>query len=171
METLKERLEEQKKRHEGGSKMIGSGGTSPFGNSGYNPEGVRIGQDGRHGKAVKVWDKREYKNPDDWLSLVRATSRWLRRLRKWARQGAETELDLPDRSKARPTRAILIWKLVAERHNTVKVLIFFDIGGSMDSYIKPCECSSVAKPNSSTWNFSTSITASMNRVKDNRRRA
>ena len=97
METLKERLEEQKKRHEGGNKMIGSGGTSPFGNSGYNPEGVRIGQDkGRHGKAVKVWDKREYKNLDDSVELgTRNIKVALRRLRKWARQGAETELDIP----------------------------------------------------------------------------
>src|SRR5277367_1278149 len=96
METLKERLEEQKKRHEGGSKMIGSGGTSPFGNSGYNPEGVRIGQDkGRHGKAVKVWDKREYKNLDDSVELgTRNIKVALRRLRKFAREGAPDELDL-----------------------------------------------------------------------------
>jgi uncharacterized protein with von Willebrand factor type A (vWA) domain len=141
METLKERLEEQKKRHEGGNKMIGSGGTSPFGNSGYNPEGVRIGQDkGRHGKAVKVWDKREYKNLDDSVELgTRNIKVALRRLRKWARQGAETELDLPGTIKDTANKGYLDLKLIPERHNTVKVLIFFDIGGSMDAYIKLCE--------------------------------
>lgn len=141
METLKERLEEQKKRHEGGSKMIGSGGTSPFGNSGYNPEGVRIGQDkGRHGKAVKVWDKREYKNLDDSVELgTRNIKVALRRLRKWAREGAETELDLPGTIKDTANKGYLNLKLIPERHNTVKVLIFFDIGGSMDAYIKLCE--------------------------------
>lgn len=141
METLKERLEEQKKRHEGGNKMIGSGGTSPFGNSGYNPEGVRIGQDkSRHGKAVKVWDKREYKNLDDSVELgTRNIKVALRRLRKWARQGAETELDLPGTIKDTANKGYLDLKLIPERHNTVKVLIFFDIGGSMDAYIKLCE--------------------------------
>jgi uncharacterized protein len=141
METLKERLEEQKKRHEGGNKMIGSGGTSPFGNSGYNPEGVRIGQDkGRHGKAVKVWDKREYKNLDDSVELgTRNIKVALRRLRKWARQGAETELDIPGTIRDTANKGYLDLKLIPERHNTVKVLIFFDIGGSMDAYIKLCE--------------------------------
>jgi uncharacterized protein len=141
METLKQRLEEQKKRHEGGNKMIGSGGTSPFGNNGYNPEGVRIGQDkGRHGKAVKVWDKREYKNLDDSVELgTRNIKVALRRLRKWARQGAETELDLPGTIKDTANKGYLDLKLIPERHNTVKVLIFFDIGGSMDAYIKLCE--------------------------------
>jgi uncharacterized protein with von Willebrand factor type A (vWA) domain len=141
METLKERLEEQKKRHEGGNKMIGSGGTSPFGNSGYNPEGVRIGQDkGRHGKAVKVWDKREYKNLDDSVELgTRNIKVALRRLRKWAREGAETELDIPGTIKDTANKGYLDLKLIPERHNTVKVLIFFDIGGSMDAYIKLCE--------------------------------
>src|ERR1700744_4196926 len=141
METLKERLEEQKKRHEGGNKMIGSGGTSPFGNSGYNPEGVRIGQDkGRHGKAVKVWDKREYKNLDDSVELgTRNIKVALRRLRKWARQGAETELDLPGTIKNTANKGYLDLKLIPERHNTVKVLIFFDIGGSMDAHIRLCE--------------------------------
>jgi uncharacterized protein with von Willebrand factor type A (vWA) domain len=112
METLQERLREQKKRHEGGNKMIGSGGTSPFGNNGYNPEGVRIGQDkSRHGRAVKVWDKREYKNLDDSVELgTRNIKVALRRLRKFA-----------------------------ERRNAIKVLIFFDIGGSMDGHIKLCE--------------------------------
>ena len=141
METLKQRLEEQKKRHEGGSKMIGSGGTSPFGNNGYNPEGVRIGQDkGRHGKAVKVWDKREYKNLDDSVELgTRNIKVALRRLRKWAREGAETELDIPGTIKDTANKGYLDLKLIPERHNTVKVLIFFDIGGSMDAYIKLCE--------------------------------
>jgi uncharacterized protein with von Willebrand factor type A (vWA) domain len=141
METLKQRLEEQKKRHEGGSKMIGTGGTSPFGAMGYNPEGVRIGQDkGRHGKAVKVWDKREYKNLDDSVELgTRNIKVALRRLRKWARQGAEVELDLPGTIKDTASKGYLDLKLIPERHNTVKVLIFFDIGGSMDAYIKLCE--------------------------------
>jgi hypothetical protein len=141
METLKQRLEEQKKRHEGGSKMIGTGGTSPFGAMGYNPEGVRIGQDkGRHGKAVKVWDKREYKNLDDSVELgTRNIKVALRRLRKWARQGAEVELDLPGTIKDTANKGYLDLRLIPERHNTVKVLIFFDIGGSMDAYIKLCE--------------------------------
>jgi len=141
MEELKKRLEEQKKRHEGGSKMIGSGGTSPLGDNGYNPEGVRIGQDkGRHGKAVKVWDKREYKNLDDQVELgTRNIKVALRRLRKWARQGAETELDLPGTIRNTANKGYLDVTLVPERRNTVKVLLFFDIGGSMDSYIKLCE--------------------------------
>jgi len=141
METLKQRLEEQKKRHEGGNKMIGSGGTSPFGNSGYNPEGVRIGQDkSRHGKAVKVWDQREYKNLDDSVELgTRNIKVALRRLRKWARQGAETELDLPGTIHDTANKGYLDLRLVPERRNTVKVLLFFDIGGSMDAYIKLCE--------------------------------
>ncbi|HWU26318.1 MAG TPA: VWA domain-containing protein [Rhizomicrobium sp.] len=141
METLKQRLEEQKKRHEGGSKMIGSAGTSPFGNSGYNPEGVRIGQEkGRHGRAVKVWDKREYKNLDDSVELgTRNIKVALRRLRKWAREGAEMELDIPATIRDTASKGYLDLKLIPERHNTVKVLIFFDIGGSMDAYIKLCE--------------------------------
>jgi len=141
MEELKKRLEEQKKRHEGGSKAIGTAGTSPFGNNGYNPEGVRIGQEkGRHGKAVKVWDKREYKNLDDAVELgTRNIKVALRRLRKWARQGAETELDLPGTIRQTANKGYLDLKLVPERRNTVKTLLFFDIGGSMDSYIKLCE--------------------------------
>jgi uncharacterized protein with von Willebrand factor type A (vWA) domain len=121
--------------------MIGTGGTSPFGAMGYNPEGVRIGQDkGRHGKAVKVWDKREYKNLDDSVELgTRNIKVALRRLRKWARQGAETELDLPGTIKDTANKGYLDLRLIPERHNTVKVLIFFDIGGSMDAYIKLCE--------------------------------
>jgi hypothetical protein len=141
METLKKRLEEQKKRHEGGSKMIGTAGTSPFGAMGYNPEGVRIGQDrGRHGSAVKVWDRREYRNLDDSVELgTRNIKIALRRLRKWARTGAEVELDLPGTIKETANRGYLDLKLIPERHNTVKVLLFFDIGGSMDAHIRLCE--------------------------------
>jgi uncharacterized protein with von Willebrand factor type A (vWA) domain len=142
METLKKRLEEQKKRHEGGNKWIGTAGTSPFGNKGYNPEGVRIGDDkGRQGRAVKVWQNREYKNLDDSVELgTRNIKVALRRLRKFAREGAETELDMPDtiRSTAR-NGGYLDLKLVPERHNKIKVLLFFDIGGSMDSHIRMCE--------------------------------
>ena len=141
MEELQKRLEEQKKRHEGGNKWIGSGGTSPFGNNGYNPEGVRIGQDkGKQGRAVKVWDKREYKNLDDQVELgTRNIKVAMRRLRKWARTGAETELDLPGTIRNTAHKGYLDVTLVPERRNTVKVVLFFDIGGSMDSYIKLCE--------------------------------
>ena len=141
METLAERLKEQKERHEGGNKWIGSGGTSPFGNSGYNPEGVRIGQDsGRHGRAVKVWDKREYKNLDDQVELgTRNIKVALRRLRKFARQGAPDELDLDGTIKETARQGYLDIVMRPERRNTIKVLIFFDIGGSMDPHIKMCE--------------------------------
>jgi uncharacterized protein with von Willebrand factor type A (vWA) domain len=141
METLKERLEEQKKRHEGGNKMIGTGGTSPFGAYGYNPEGVRIGQkEGRHGKAVKVWDKREYRNLDDSVELgTRNIKVALRRLRKFAREGVADELDLADTIRSTAHQGFLDIKMVPERHNKIKVLIFFDIGGSMDAHIKLCE--------------------------------
>ena len=140
METLKERLEEQKKRHEGGSKWIGTGGTSPYGNSGYNPEGVRIGGEGGQRKAVKVWDKREYKNLDDSVELgVRNIKIALRRLRKFARSGAPEELDLDATIDKSAKEGYLDIVLRPERRNTVKVLIFFDIGGSMDSHIKLCE--------------------------------
>ncbi|HLY05039.1 MAG TPA: VWA domain-containing protein [Rhizomicrobium sp.] len=141
METLKKRLEEQKKRHEGGSKMIGTAGTSPFGAMGYNPEGVRIGQEkGRHGRAVKVWDRREYRNLDDSLELgTRNIKVALRRLRKWARTGAEVELDLPGTIRETANKGYLDLKLVPERHNLVKVLLFFDAGGSMDAHIRVCE--------------------------------
>lgn len=141
METLKQRLDEQEKRHEGGNKMIGTGGTSPFGAYGYNPEGVRIGQEkGRHGKAVKVWDKREYKNLDDSVELgTRNIKVALRRLRKFAREGAQTELDLPDTIRSTAHQGYLDIKMIAERHNKIKVLIFFDIGGSMDAHIRTCE--------------------------------
>ncbi len=141
MEELKKRLEEQEKRHEGGNKMIGTAGTSPFGAEGYNPEGVRIGQkEGRHGKAVKVWDKREYKNLDDSVELgTRNIKVALRRLRRWAREGAAEELDLKDTIKSTADRGYLDIKLVPERRNTIKTLLFFDVGGSMDPHIKVCE--------------------------------
>jgi uncharacterized protein with von Willebrand factor type A (vWA) domain len=142
METLKERLKEQKERHQGGSKWIGTAGTSPFGAYGYNPEGVRIGQDGsRHRRAVKVWDKREFRNLDDQLELgTRNIKIALRRLRKFAREGAATELDLPDTIRATAHQAgMLDLKMVPERHNKVKVLLLLDNGGSMDDHIKEVE--------------------------------
>ncbi len=142
MEMLKKRMEEQHKRHQGGSKMIGTAGTSPFGAYGYNPEGVRIGQDkSRHRRAIKVWDKREYRNLDDSVELgTRNIKVALRRLRKFARDGAETELDLPDTIRSTANNGgYLDIKMVPERHNKVKVLILFDIGGSMDDHIRTCE--------------------------------
>ena len=141
METLQERLREQKERHEGGNKWIGTGGTSPFGAYGYNPEGVRIGQkEGRHGRAVKVWDKREYKNLDDQVELgTRNIKVALRRLRRWARNGAPNELDLDGTISKTAREGYLDIVLRPERRNTIKVLLFFDIGGSMDSHIKLCE--------------------------------
>ena len=142
MKAFQERLEQQKKKHQGGNRMIGTGGTSPFGANGYNPEGFRIGQNkGRNGRAVKVWEKRGYKDLDGDVTLgIRNIKLALRRLRKFARQGAAEELDLDDtiRSTAR-NAGYLDLKLVPERHNTVKVLIFFDIGGSMDPHVKVCE--------------------------------
>jgi uncharacterized protein with von Willebrand factor type A (vWA) domain len=141
METLAERLREQKERHEGGSKWIGTGGTSPFGAYGYNPEGVRIGQnESRHGRAVKVWDKREYKNLDDSVELgVRNIKVALRRLRKFARDGAPDELDLDGTIASSARQGYLDIVMRPERRNTVKVLLFLDIGGSMDSHVKLCE--------------------------------
>src|SRR6202158_1620830 len=142
METLKQRLEEQKERHQGGNKWIGTAGTSPFGAYGFNPEGVRIGQAGsRNRSAVKVWDKREYRNLDDSLELgVRNIKVALKRLRKFSREGAADELDLDDtvRSTARNAGYLDI-KMVPERHNAVKVLLFLDIGGSMDDHVRVCE--------------------------------
>jgi uncharacterized protein with von Willebrand factor type A (vWA) domain len=141
METLQKRLAEQKGRHQGGSKWIGTAGTSPFGAYGYNPEGVRIGQDGsRNKRAVKVWDKREFKNLDDQIELgTRNIKLALRRLRQFAREGAPTELDLDDtiRSTAR-NAGWLDLKLRPERHNAAKVLLCLDIGGSMDEHVKTC---------------------------------
>ena len=142
METLKKRLEEQQKRHQGGSKWIGTAGTSPYGAYGYNPEGVRIGQDeNRNNRAVKVWDKREFRNLDDRIELgTRNIKVALRRLRQFAREGAADELDLDDtiRSTARNAGWLDI-KLVPERHNAVKVLLLLDIGGSMDGHVRTCE--------------------------------
>lgn len=141
LETLNERLQEQKKRHEGGNKWIGTGGTSPFGHSGYNPEGVRIGGESRHKRAVKVWEKREFKNLDDQVELgTRNMKVALRKLRKFARTGAAEELDLDDTIKSTAENAgLLDIKMVPERHNAAKVLLLLDIGGSMDSYIHLCE--------------------------------
>ena len=141
METLKKRLEEQDERHQGGNKWIGTAGRSPFGAYGYNPEGVRIGQDkGRHGKAIKVWDKREFKNLDDSVELgTRNIKIALRKLRHFARVGEASELDLDDTIRSTAHKGYLDIKMVPERHNSVKVLIFFDIGGSMDPFVKTCE--------------------------------
>ena len=141
METLKQRLEEQKKRHQGGSKWIGTAGTSPFGAYGYNPEGVRIGQEeNRNFSAVKVWDKREFKNLDGDVVLgTRNIKVALRRLRKFAREGAHEELDLDDTIRATAKRGWLDIKMIPERRNTVKVLIFFDVGGSMNPHVKTLE--------------------------------
>ena len=142
METLKKRLAEQKERHQGGSKWIGTGGTSPFGAYGYNPEGIRIGQDGsRHRRAVKVWDKREFRDLDDSVELgTRNIKVALRRLRNFAREGAEEELDLPGTIRATAGNAgYLDLRMVPQRHNTVKVLLFLDVGGSMDPHVQVCE--------------------------------
>ncbi len=141
METLQKRLEEQKKRHQGGSKWIGTGGTSPFGAYGYNPEGVRIGQDeNRNFSAVKVWDKREFKNLDDTLALgTRNIKVALRRLRRFAREGAPSELDLDGTIKGTARKGFLDIQMRAERHNAVKLLIFFDVGGSMNPHVRTME--------------------------------
>ena len=139
MQRLKELLEEQKGRHQGGSKWIGTAGTSPFGAYGYNPEGVRIGQhESRHRRAVKVWDRRDFKDLDDTVELgTRGMKLALRRLRRFARQGAATELDLDDTVRSTAKNAgTLDLKMVPERHNTVKVLLFLDVGGSMDDHVK-----------------------------------
>jgi len=142
METLKKRLEEQKGRHQGGSKWIGTAGTSPFGAYGYNPEGIRMGQqESRNRRAVKVWDAREYKNYDDSVEIgIRNIKVALRRLRKFAREGAAEELDLDDTIRSTARKAgLLDIKMVPERHNAVKVLLMLDVGGSMDDHIKLCE--------------------------------
>ena len=141
METLKKRLEEQKERHQGGSKWIGTGGTSPFGAYGYNPEGVRIGQaEGRHGRAVKVWDKREFKNLDSTKELgTRNIKVALRRLRRFAREGAADELDIDATIDGTARQGWLDIQMRPERHNAVKLLLFLDVGGSMDPHIKLCE--------------------------------
>ncbi len=141
METLRERLKEQQKRHQGGNKWIGTAGTSPFGAYGYNPEGVRIGQhESRHRRAVKVWDKREFKDLDDTQLLgTRNIQVALKRLRNFARTGAAEELDLDDTIRATAHKGLLDIKMRPEHHNAVKVLLFFDIGGSMDDHIRVCE--------------------------------
>ncbi len=141
METLKKRLEEQKGRHQGGSKWIGTAGTSPFGAYGYNPEGVRIGQDeSRHQRAVKVWDRREFRKFDDTVELgTRNIKVALKRLRKWARDGAEEELDLSGTIRATAEHGYLDVQTRPERRNAVKVLLFLDVGGSMDPHIKVVE--------------------------------
>jgi uncharacterized protein with von Willebrand factor type A (vWA) domain len=140
-ETLKQRLAEQKERHQGGSKWIGTGGTSPFGAYGYNPEGVRIGQDGnRNFRAVKVWDRREFKDLDDGVELgTRAMRVALRRLRRFARSGAAEELDLDGTIRESARSGYLDVKLRPERRNAVKVLLFLDVGGSMDWHVGQAE--------------------------------
>jgi uncharacterized protein with von Willebrand factor type A (vWA) domain len=141
METLRERLAEQKGRHSGGKKWIGTAGTSPYGNSGYNPEGIRIGGESKNRRAVKVWDKREFRNLDDTVELgTRNIKIALRRLRQFARQGADLELDLPQ--TIRDTAHNAGWldlRLVPERHNAVKLLLFLDVGGSMEDHVRVCE--------------------------------
>jgi uncharacterized protein len=141
METLKKRLEEQKGRHQGGNKWVGTGGTSPFGAYGYNPEGVRIGQkESRHQRAVKVWDKREFRNLDGDVELgTRNIKVALKRLRRWVREGAHEELDLDNTIRSTAEHGYLDVKTRPERHNAVKVLLFLDVGGSMDPHIKVVE--------------------------------
>jgi hypothetical protein len=140
METLRQRLAEQKSRHQGGSKWIGTGGTSPFGHGGYNPEGIRIGGEGGNRSAVKVWERREYANLDDTVELgTRNVKLALRRLRRFARQGAAETLDLDATIDSTARRAgLLDIRMVPERHNAVKVLLFLDVGGSMDEHVRLC---------------------------------
>lgn len=142
LEEFKKRLEEQHKRHQGGNKMIGTGGTSPFGAEGYNPEGIRIDQGrSRHKSAIKVWEQRNYRDLDDNVQLgIRNIKVALRRLRKFARQGAADELDLDGTITHTARNAgFLDIRMVPERHNSIKVLLFFDIGGSMDPHVRVCE--------------------------------
>src|SRR5688572_12349252 len=142
MEALKQRLEEQKGRHQGGSKWIGTAGTSPFGAYGYNPEGIRIGQDeSRNRRAVKVWDQRDYRNLDDTVELgTRNIKIALRKLRRFAREGAADQLDLDGTIDSTARNAgLLDLKFVPERHNAIKVLLFLDVGGSMDDHVRVCE--------------------------------
>ena len=140
MEELKKRLEEQEGRHQGGNKWIGTGGTSPFGHGGYNPAGVRIGGKGGQGKAIKVWEKREFRNLDDEVELgTRNIKIALRRLRKFARDGAAEELDLKSTIRGTANKGYLDIVMRPERRNAVKVLLFFDVGGSMDGHIRTCE--------------------------------
>ena len=142
LEAFRKRMEEQEKRHQGGNKWIGTGGTSPFGAYGYNPEGIRIGQDeGRSSRAVKIWDRRNYRDLDDSVEIgTRNIKMALRRLRKFARTGAEEELDMDDTISSTARNAgMLDIKMVPERRNAVKVLLFFDVGGSMDPHVRLCE--------------------------------
>ena len=141
LEEFKKRMEEQKERHEGGNKWIGTNGTSPFGNNGQNPEGIRVGGEGGQKKAVKVWEQRQYQNLDDSVEIgTRNIKMALRRLRKFARQSLDYELDMEGTIKSTAKNAgILDFNMIPERTNHVKVLIFFDVGGSMDPYIKLCE--------------------------------
>jgi uncharacterized protein len=141
MQALRDRLKDQKGRHQGGSKWIGTAGTSPFGAHGYNPEGVRIGQDsGRHGRAVKVWDRREFRNLDGDAEIGTRTMKLaLRRLRRWARDGATEELDLDSTIRATAAQGWLDVQTRPERRNAVKVLLFLDIGGSMDPHVRVME--------------------------------
>jgi uncharacterized protein len=140
METLKKRLEEQQKRHQGGNKWVGTGGTSPYGNSGYNPEGVRIGGESKHKRALKVWEKREFANLDHTKELgTRNIKIAMRRLRKFAREGAQDELDIDRTINGTARQGWLDIHMRAERRNAIKVLLFLDVGGSMDPFIKLCE--------------------------------
>jgi uncharacterized protein len=140
METLKQRLMDQEKRHSGGNKWIGTNGTSPFGHAGYNPEGVRIGGEGKHGRAIKVWEKREFKNLDNTVELgTRNIKVALRRLRRFAREGLADELDLDATIQGTAKQGWLDIHMRPERHNAVKVLLFLDVGGSMDPHIKLVE--------------------------------
>jgi uncharacterized protein with von Willebrand factor type A (vWA) domain len=140
METLKKRLEEQQGRHQGGGKWIGTGGTSPYGNSGYNPEGVRIGGTSRHKRALKVWEKREFRNLDNAVELgTRNIKLALRRLRRFAREGAAEELDLDATISGTARKGYLDVTMRPERRNAVKLLLFLDVGGSMDPHVKLCE--------------------------------
>lgn len=140
METLKKRLEEQQGRHQGGSKWVGTGGTSPYGNSGYNPEGVRIGGESTHKRALKVWDQRDFKNLDSTRELgTRNIKIALRRLRRFAREGAADELDIDATIHGTARQGWLDIVMRPERHNAVKLLLFLDVGGSMDPWVKLCE--------------------------------
>lgn len=140
METLKKRLEEQEGRHQGGNKWIGTGGTSPFGHSGFNPEGVRIGGQSKHGRAIKVWEQREFRNLDSTRELgTRNIKVALRRLRRFAREGAAEELDLDATIRGTARQGFLDIQMRPERHNAVKVLLFLDVGGSMDPHIRLVE--------------------------------
>ena len=141
LDEFKKRLEEQKGRHEGGDKWVGTGGTSPYGNSGMNPEGIRVGGDGKQNKAVKVWEKRDFKNLDDSIELgTRNIKIALRRLRKFVRESHNEEFDLDGTIKSTAKNAgLLDIKMVPEKANAVKVIVLFDVGGSMDPHVKICE--------------------------------